>query len=623
MKEKEKLDTSKLKENVEAKKKKDKAKKDRKDKVSKAKQKVKDTLNGKTSSKDTDTTDETEVKVKERDLKTIDPNEETKQIVEKVLNGLVNDPNKIDNSETLQYKDDITDQLCDPRTNRPYSGGARKAKNGMTTAFTAGGKWSAITTSKGRSHAHGGIDIAIGNGKISMTGENANIKAANGMLITARDYIKDDTSSITDKPPTIGQALTVLGLNPKDWRIKNYSDIKTFDEAYNKARNSGRKEFIYKGKRYNTNYNGTKEEQLRETGITDEQLQGYNEFRDRVVNNIYPVGYGDIGMRMKQIITNTPDQRIENNYPNTFSNTQGDALRLVMGKPQINNSFTISKYAPTIIKDGNNKTYYTHRDMQTVFDDILYNFNNGRIKKERQVIDSGLQVAAAMGKFTIDFGKDDRGEYISIYDINDYAPIGQYGKQNALQANAVIPVGKPFEIYDRVYYKIDNDGKYKKIWYTDKELSELDANSGNFDVKRVQEELLSRGYKLPNSTTREIYINWLPADLLSKYGITVADIEYFKDSTVIVDKKDYDMLLNRYNKEVDEFVSSIKNPYDDISDEEYRNYRRDRFIRSHKFNADNSRTDGIYGEETKAALLEEQEYLNSINKRYPTKNNKL
>ena len=63
--------------------------------------------------------------------------------------------------------------------------------------------------------------------------------------------------------------------------------------------------------------------------------------------------------------------------------------------------------------------------------------------------------------------------------------------------------GKPFEIYDRIYIKDYGDGKQKRMYYSDKELSELDIDKKNFDTLALQRELSNRGYKLPKSTKED------------------------------------------------------------------------------------------------------------------------
>ena len=61
-------------------------------------------------------------------------------------------------------------------------------------------------------------------------------------------------------------------LNPKNWGVTDYTDKGDFNTAYATARKAGEKEFLFNGKRYNTKYDGTPQQQLRETGITDSRL---------------------------------------------------------------------------------------------------------------------------------------------------------------------------------------------------------------------------------------------------------------------------------------------------------------------------------------------------------------
>jgi hypothetical protein len=109
--------------------------------------------------------------------------------------------------------------------------------------------------------------------------------------------------------------------------------------------------------------------------------------------------------------------------------------------------------------------------------------------KGGQIYDVGL------GDYTVNKGKDDRGEYISYYDKWDINPFGQ-GK-NAPDVS--LGIGKPFDLYDRIYYKDYGDGNKKKMYYSNDELSNLDSDSKNFNTKKLQRELNNRGYKLSKS----------------------------------------------------------------------------------------------------------------------------
>jgi len=79
-------------------------------------------------------------------------------------------------------------------------------------------------------------------------------------------------------------------------------------------------------------------------------------------------------------------------------------------------------------------------------------------------------------------------EVKSVYDKWDLEPVD---------------FGKPFEIYDRIYVKDYGDGQKKRMYYSDKELSELDIDKKNFDTLALQIELSNRDYKLPKSTKKD------------------------------------------------------------------------------------------------------------------------
>jgi hypothetical protein len=103
----------------------------------------------------------------------------------------------------------------------------------------------------------------------------------------------------------------------------------------------------------------------------------------------------------------------------------------------------------------------------------------------------------ALGHYNVSKGKDDRGEYISYYDKFDATP------GNSKNLWEKLNVVKPFEIYDRIYIKDYGDGAMKRMYYSDKELSELDSNKKDFDTLALQRELSNRGYKLSKSTKED------------------------------------------------------------------------------------------------------------------------
>ena len=136
-----------------------------------------------------------------------------------------------------------------------------------------------------------------------------------------------------------------------------------------------------------------------------------------------------------------------------------DAFNLYMGKPQVSNTFSVSKYRPSISKDDN-VIYYSLNDMTI---------------RDSHLVGTGSDV---MGRYKSSYGKDDRGDYISYYDKWDINPFGL--KNPITDKEITTDFGKPFEIYDRIYIKDYGDGQKKRMYYTDKELSELDINKKEF-----------------------------------------------------------------------------------------------------------------------------------------------
>ena len=307
-------------------------------------------------------------------------------------------------------------------------------------------------------------------------------------------------------------------LNPYNWGVTNYSDKGDFNTAYSTARKAGEKEFLFNNKRYNTNYKGTPQQQLKETGITNKQI-GATTVGKNLANNLYPAGYSTVDNTvidktsktslLKRVYNAAIKNKVEMdrfdaddaiNYPEDNPYFKGiieqrykdriDYNNLYFGLPQKYNTKRISKYKPSNSKDNNSVEYYTSDLIQQRLNGLLA-FNNSEVKRSVQPGDN-----SNTGSYTLDSGKDDRGKYYSFYDKWDLSPFGT-GKDESLG------IGKPIEIYDRLYYKDYGDGNNKRMYYTDKELSQLDINKKDFDTLALQRELSNRGYKLPKSTKQD------------------------------------------------------------------------------------------------------------------------
>ena len=308
-------------------------------------------------------------------------------------------------------------------------------------------------------------------------------------------------------------------LNYKNWGLKDYSDYTTRGSAFKNARTNGEKEFMYKGVRYNTNYAGTPEQQLRETGLTNEQIQDRSKLNKNLGKNLLPVSYENLPIRYiisgklgakesnRQFIDNLLNDKMtteDKKQLNELSKTSGlnadelkrryanrmDAYNLYLGIPQNNNTLEVSNQIPSKSTEKN-KTYYKYNDeTKNKLAKELIDWAN-TTSDEKGVLTDVKQFV--MGDYTASKGKDKRGEYISYFDNWNLDPLGSQVKS--------LDFGKPFEMYDRIYVKKQGD-KYVKMNYTDDELSKLNPNSKNFDTKALQEELSTRGYDMWSSRNK-------------------------------------------------------------------------------------------------------------------------
>jgi hypothetical protein len=119
-----------------------------------------------------------------------------------------------------------------------------------------------------------------------------------------------------------------------------------------------------------------------------------------------------------------------------------DAWRLYLGLSQKHGTFGISDHKPA--RFDSDKYYYKIVDFfpklfakQTV-SDLVSKLNEGG-GKELLVDD----FSGVMGRFTIALGEDKKGHYISYYD--------KWDLNIATEKNGGF-IGRPFEIYDRIYY---------------------------------------------------------------------------------------------------------------------------------------------------------------------------
>jgi hypothetical protein len=261
----------------------------------------------------------------------------------------------------------------------------------------------------------------------------------------------------------------------------------------------------------------------------EETLKKYEEDRalaytegvsEKLFRNIVPQGYGDISTnldrwrRYKGDLGRNKDELL---WYGAAQNPTGrdiyyeipkrdDMFRLYLGMPQENNSFVPQlDYRPSNEKDPNSlywkPSYWDDKMKQSLLNDyFLFNVLDDKVYNERSNVfrpkqDSLENVGVPswdpetamwvgdnpLGDFSVTRGKDDKGDYISIYDIIDFNPFQGSGEGSSVNPYAkglleyaktmgidvtedsegasFLGAGKPYEIYDRIYF----DPETKKI----------------------------------------------------------------------------------------------------------------------------------------------------------------
>jgi hypothetical protein len=311
-------------------------------------------------------------------------------------------------------------------------------------------------------------------------------------------------------------------MNPLNWGVTDYSDKGDFNTAYSSARKEGKKEFLFNDKRYNTDYKGTPQQQLKETGLTNKQiteskmlkkvyknttpyttilppliqgLKGYAGFEDKNrdinVENPFPIAYY---LENNQKLFRDLSEEEQKNYKELskpYFKRADDAWALYTGNPQRFKTFEISNHKPSNSKNKDDYYYSLNKSYPELIEFVEKEGMNLKSGESKQVEEP---TKLMLRNFKIGKGKDEKGDYISYYDNWNLNPSFEF---------PIPEQGKPFEIYDRIYLKDYGDGKQKRMYYSDKELSELDVNKKNFDTLALQRELTNRGYKLPKSTKKD------------------------------------------------------------------------------------------------------------------------
>lgn len=328
-------------------------------------------------------------------------------------------------------------------------------------------------------------------------------------------------------------------LNPKNWGVPDYSDKGSRDAAYAAAKKAGEKEFMWNNKRFNTLQKNLPGERITQRDDFSgnflskkaNEVAGGNPNRDKFFGENFILGI--IGHADRAIVNR------EDDYKEMY-----DLYRYYFGQPLKENILSKSKYHPSNAKNNfdnyiaiNDDEFINQiilkgielniQDNETVPFSGYAKFNTptgatriaptpdkvgkpyeykrpdgkiirgiyGETREQQDETFKKYYKTNALGNFRIGKGSDERGEYFSYYDLFDI--------DRGNEKSNTFVTAKPFEIYDRIYIKDYGDGQKKRMYYTDKELLELDINKKNFDTLALQRELRNRGYKLPKSTKKD------------------------------------------------------------------------------------------------------------------------
>lgn len=122
-----------------------------------------------------------------------------------------------------------------------------------------------------------------------------------------------------------------------------------------------------------------------------------------------------------------------------------EALKKYLGLPYDNNSIKESTYKPTRLQGTDEKTYkFANQESSKYWENVVEDMVNWE-QKEHQYIDPILNT------FTAYRDRDDKGDFISIYDEWDYNLATKGGPKILNKPIDKATGGKPFVIYDRVY----------------------------------------------------------------------------------------------------------------------------------------------------------------------------
>ena len=193
--------------------------------------------------------------------------------------------------------------------------------------------------------------------------------------------------------------------------------------------------------------------------------------RKRVFDRINPYGYMHAEERIKDVFgrkSKTDDSSISslsptwnfNNFVNK-DNQRKDAWAKYLGLQQPHETFTTSEYKPSKSKDKDSK-YYKYQDSDNEVTQMLQTWGEHLSKySDEQLanLSSTEGTDFGLGHYKVDFGKDEKGKYVSAYDKWDLHPfkgsnsnmgsnkfIGKFLEKNKEKdIGSLLRVGEPWE----------------------------------------------------------------------------------------------------------------------------------------------------------------------------------
>lgn len=179
-----------------------------------------------------------------------------------------------------------------------------------------------------------------------------------------------------------------------------------------------------------------------------------NKLRKKLYDNVHPSGYSHLPRRIINAIIG------KGNYnPNSSLGQFRDDLWATYLQIAENERHEIKdkvKVSPASYEPSQAKKNIDYVKLDNLPQEII-----DKLVKVGQEIKLGNNktsgVIHPLGVHQVGHGKDEKGEYVSYYDLWDLSPLGGGSDQS-------LGIGKPFEVYDRVYlddyYKVPASGAY-------------------------------------------------------------------------------------------------------------------------------------------------------------------